>query len=601
MTRTETLKDVAERVWRCMPNIQSPRPRNLSYNVEQKWRIIWEKGDRMFDGPRGIVERLLRRLVPGRDGDVIAGDLNETWVQRGAGRIWCWVQVLSCFRVLPSPYRRVVPDFRHDLHYSARVIRRNPGYAVAATLCLALGIGVNSTVFSLLDGMYLRMLPVPHPDRVAAIDRDGGMPVFWRDYLAFRDDLHAFSGVAAVQARGTFMDVERANFSIVAETVSANYADVIQTKAALGRWFLPADESPGAEPSVVISSHVWTTHFRRDPGAIGRNVRIENQWYRVIGVAPDEFRGVSPPMEIDAWLPLVTFPIFQPELRDARGSGPPVALTGRLGPHRTVERAAAEIAVLDARLRQAYPRVHRYATPMTVRVFRGIVSPESRRTMRPIAILLLAVVAIVLLIACVNVANLLLSRAAVRQREMALRRSLGASRSRLVRQGLAESIVLALGGAVLGILFGYWTDRALSSWVPASIPQSVIRGIYLEMNWRVAAFTAVVALVCAVLFSLAPALEGSSIDLLSAFLKTGRPLPAWNDVDFGSEDVYVVAQVASIAGSADRRRAAAARASAHITDRSGVRHRPPDLHPPFYSGTRLHPGKLDAVVYPPAG
>src|SRR5690242_1140435 len=108
----------------------------------------------MFDRPPGIAERLLRWLVPGRDGDVIAGDLNET-------------------------YRHVIPDFCHDLHYAARVIHRNPGYAVAATLCLALGIGVNSTVFSLLDGMYLRMLPVPHPDRVVAIDRDGGMSLFW--------------------------------------------------------------------------------------------------------------------------------------------------------------------------------------------------------------------------------------------------------------------------------------------------------------------------------------------------------------------------------------------------------------------------------------
>jgi hypothetical protein len=100
----------------------------------------------MFDRPPGIAKWLLRRLVPGRDGDVIAGDLNETWAQRGGGRIWYWVQVLSCFRVLLSPYRRVIPDFRHDLHYAARVIRRNPGYAVAAVLCLALGIGVNSTV-----------------------------------------------------------------------------------------------------------------------------------------------------------------------------------------------------------------------------------------------------------------------------------------------------------------------------------------------------------------------------------------------------------------------------------------------------------------------
>jgi putative ABC transport system permease protein len=165
--------------------------------------------------------------------------------------------------------------------------------------------------------------------------------------------------------------------------------------------------------------------------------------------------------------------------------------------------------------------------------------------MRPIAVLLLAVVGIVLLIACVNVANLLLSRAAVRHREMALRRSLGASRGRLVRQGLAESSILALGGASLGILFGHWTDRALSLWLPASIPQSFLRGVSLEMNWRVAAFTAAVALVCAVLFSLAPALEGSSVDLLSA-LKTDARSGRGGGAQWAprQRDFYVIAQVA---------------------------------------------------------
>jgi hypothetical protein len=189
----------------------------------------------MSDRPPRLAERLLRWLVPGRDGEIIAGDLSETWAQRGGGRVWYCLQVLTCVRVRFSPYRRAIPDLRRDLHYAARVIRRNPGYAVAAMLCLGLGIGVNSTVFSLLDGMYLRMLPVPHPDEVVAADRDGGMPVFWRGYLGFRDGLSSFSGVVASETTDTFMDVERANFAIVAESVSANYADVLQIGTTLGR------------------------------------------------------------------------------------------------------------------------------------------------------------------------------------------------------------------------------------------------------------------------------------------------------------------------------------------------------------------------------
>jgi hypothetical protein len=296
----------------------------------------------MPDHPPRVAERLLRWIVPGRDGDAIAGDLRETYEQRGGGSIWYWMQVMTCTQVWLSPYRRTVPDFRRDLHYALRVIRRNPGYAVTAMLCLALGIGVNATVFSLFDGMYFRMLPVPHPDRVVAIDRNGAMPVFWRDYVSLHGDLDAFSGVTASQARGTFMDVERTNFGIVAETVSTNYAEVLQVRPILGRWFSPADESAGAEPSVVISWRIWERYFRRDPNVLDQYVRIETQSYRIIGVAPDGFRGISPPALIDAWLPLVTFPIFRPQLRDPRGSGPPVNLTGRLAPGETAERAGAK-------------------------------------------------------------------------------------------------------------------------------------------------------------------------------------------------------------------------------------------------------------------
>ena len=433
----------------------------------------------------------------------------------------------------------MIEDFLRDVRHAARIVRGNPGYATAATLCLGLAIGVNATVFSLLDEMYFRMLPVPQPDRLISFDRNGGLPVSWRDYIGFRGSLRTFQGMAASQARGTFMDVDRANFEIVAEIVSVNYADVLEIDPAIGRWFLPGDAAPGADPPVVISGRIWTTRFRRNPEVIGRVVRIESQWYRVVGVARDDFRGTSPPGEADAWVPLVSFPIIQPQLRDPLGPGPHVALTGRLAPHETVERAAAEMAVIDARLGRSHPHDQSYATPMAARAFRGIVSPASRSSLRPIAMLLFAIVTVVLLIACVNVANLLLSRAAARQREMALRRSLGASRRRLLRQMLAESTLLALGGAALGIVIGFGTDRALSAWAPASVPVSILRGVHLEMSWRVAACTAGIALFCAVFFSLTPALGGSSLDLLSA-LKGGALSSRGR---FRQRDLFVVAQV----------------------------------------------------------
>src|SRR5437899_149969 len=133
-----------------------------------------------------MAERLLMKIVGGRDAEIIAGDLREALADRGGGCLWYWMQVASCIAVRFSPHRRLLPDFRHDLHYALRIIRRNPGYALTAVLCLSLGIGVNTTVFSWLDGMYFRTLPVPHPARVVSLDRAGGPPCSWREYRDFR-------------------------------------------------------------------------------------------------------------------------------------------------------------------------------------------------------------------------------------------------------------------------------------------------------------------------------------------------------------------------------------------------------------------------------
>jgi len=432
---------------------------------------------------------------------------------------------------------RLFSDLPQDLRYGLRTIHRNPGFAITAMMCLGLGIGVNATVFSFLDAIFFRQLAVPEPDRVVTIDRNGGPPCSWRDYQDFRAALRAFTGMAAYITKGTFFDIERVNGEIYVETVTANYSDVLELKPQLGRWLIRADEAAASDPTVVISNRLWNSQFRRDPQVVGTTMRIENQLYRVVGVAEPQFRGVSAPLAIDAWVPLATYPEFRPMIAGgASRRGPRVSLIGRLASDATVQSAAAEMKVVDTRI----PHATRTPRPIHVGLFSGFNSPDARRTALPVASLLAAVVAIVLLIACVNVANLLLSRAAVRRREMATRQSLGASRARLIRQCLTEGILLSTGGAVLGLLFGLWTNRAISYWLSSSIPDALLYAIDLDVNWRVALWTCGASLLCAILFSISPALEQVKLDLGVA-LKGG---PASAVRGWRQRDLYVVAQVA---------------------------------------------------------
>lgn len=405
-------------------------------------------------------------------------------------------------------------SFRRDLHYTFRVIRRNPGYAITAILCLGLAIGVNTTVYSWLDEMYFRPLPVPEPDRVVAIKRAGGPPCSWREYREFAVGLRSLSGLAAVIPKETFLDIDRVNDQIYAEVVSANYFEVLGVRPPLGRPLQSSEDLPSSDPVVVISERVWARHFHRDPEAIGKSIRIEDQRYRIVGIAPPSFQGASAPLAVDAWVPLATYPLYRPQLIAASSAaGPGVFLVGRLAKSRLLSEATSEIQVVDARMRQQQPTNPRFKNPMTVCPVAGYTWTETQRGLRPVAALLSAVVAVILLIACVNVANLLLSRAAVRRREMAVRRALGAGFAQLVRQGITEGLVLATGGAFLGILFGLAANRVLGSLLPTAHPDLSRYTIHLDVNWRVAIFTALASMVCALLFSLAPALENARCDV----------------------------------------------------------------------------------------
>ena len=473
--------------------------------------------------PPKFAESLLRRLVGGRDADAVAGDLRETFAAREGGRLWYWAQVVSCLAVRFSLYRRAIPGIGADFSRALRRMRRNPGYALTATFCLALALGVNTTLFSFLDSLYFRRLPVPGANRIVSVSRERASFCTSRQYFAIRDSLRTIRA-AAVMDSGDPLELGRLGLSAWVERVSPDFPEVLGLGTVLGRWFGP-DSDSAPQPPVVISHRFWKTQFGGDPEVLGKQIRILDRFHRVVGVAPPQFTGTIPPMVVDLWAPL-----------PAPGGRAGVNLVARLAPGATLAGAAAEIRVIAARLRAADPADTQLASPPVVKPHRGFVWRFQRDFFLPALALLSAVSGIVLLIACVNVANLLLSRAAVRRREMAVRQALGAGRARLFRETLAEGLLLAAGGSVFGLFFGDWTGRALELLLP-SVPYAMYRGLRFGIDWRVAMILALAGGLCAVLFSLPPALAGSRANLILAMKGAGPR-------NSRQREIYSVAQVA---------------------------------------------------------
>jgi predicted permease len=438
--------------------------------------------------PSKRAERLVRWLVGGRDADAVAGDLRETFEARGGSAWWYWRQTLSCAAVRLSRHRRVLPGIGHDFTHAMRTIRKNPGYATTAMLCLALALGVNTTLFALLNSVYFRRLPVRDANRLLFVQRNANPFLYWGEYQRVRDRLKTVR-TASTLFFSTEVKAGPQTFGAIAECVSGSFGEVLQAGTAAGEWF-----RSDTVRDTVLGYGFWKNKLNGDPGVIGREIVLGNSAFRVIGIAPARFQGAFPPFSVDLWIPMGALPSRTP-------NGPPVGMVARLEPGMSRAAAEAELRAVDVELR-ADPRNPRAHDPVVVEPLAGVLWRGGRRTLEPVVQMMALLCGAVLLIACVNVANLLLSRAAVREREIAIRTALGASRWRLFRARLAESMLLAIGATVMGLGGGEAIGRALQ-WALPSIPDPGYHGLAFAADTRVALYSVAAALMAALLFTFA--------------------------------------------------------------------------------------------------
>lgn len=506
--------------------------------------------------PPRLAEALLRWFLSGEDAEVIAGDLEESLrsviaprAGARAARLWYWRQVISILWVHVShsasepteqqPKRMPMPAIRQDLSYALRSLRKKPGFAVTAVLMLALGIGANVAIFSLVNAVLLKPLPFSDPDRLMIVhmlapDRDTpGMfrRIIWSypKYAMFRDNQRVFESTAAFAAANWNLTGSGSPERVIGEQVESSYFAVLGLTPQVGRLF-SADETraPGSAPIALLSQGFWIRRFGGDATVLGRTVGLNGVPHTVVGVLPSGFRGLTGQAEV--WVPVTT--LSAAELGEAWNHS--YTVIARRKPDVSPGQAEAAVQVLGGQIHAQYPDPGRAGTPWgatAVPLDDERVDPLIRRSV----LILLAVVASVLMIVCINLANLMLVRGLARQREVAIRLALGASRLRIIRQLMTESVLLAVLGAVAGLVVAYAAMSAGASLIPdlrMVLPRGPSGGQSAGLT-RVALgligpdagtllFTVAIVVAATLLFGLGPAWRAARRDL-TATMKAGSP------------------------------------------------------------------------------
>jgi predicted permease len=445
--------------------------------------------------------------------------------------------------------RRVnwIQDPIQDLRYGLRMLRKSPGFTAAAVLTLALGIGVNTAIFGMVNGFLLRPLAVPSPEQITVLaiqQRDapvGSSGFSYPEFVDFRKQADTFSSVFAIVLGTVRLTVDDRSEECFANYVSQGFFFDLGLTPAAGRLLLPTEGEVKGEPLLAVLGYsYWQRKFRGDPRVVGKQIRLDGKSATIIGVAPRRFPGMHSIFEVDLYLPLSAFSMDERAdrfwtSRDGRG----MLAFGRLKPGLSLGQAQGSLDVVTARLAIQYPATDKWFTVQAVPEKLARPIPYANNGFVAIAGLFLTLAAFVLLLACMNVENMLLARGSVRQREVAIRAALGAGRGRLICQMLTESVLLAVLGGAAGMFLGVWVCHLTSAIHLRNIP------LHLDstFDWRVFTFASACALFTGILVGLWPALRASSADLNSVLHEGGRR-DVYGLQHTGFRNLLVIAQVA---------------------------------------------------------